>query len=250
MKKDPQTPMNKRIRLTCSDNVVEEESPASPSQASSKQGPVKKEWEGRVEMEVEEEKRKNLRATAFIEILQNKLAKAEAEKNKLAKELNELKTRLLRLSMQNTNNLKTQLVEWKIKFLKVEAENYKLVEGLASERLELSLERQNTEKVKSQLTTKKDEAVKRFKEEAKMEVLKAEAEKSKLAEELELELLVERPRLELELSIERDNSKRLRIQLNKEKDEAVKKLKEEILEVLKVETEKLAGAGAVFGEEG
>ena len=60
MEKDHQTPMNKRIRLTCSDNVVEEESPARSSQASSKQGSVKKEWEGRVEMEEEEERRKNL----------------------------------------------------------------------------------------------------------------------------------------------------------------------------------------------
>ena len=70
--------------------------------------------------------------------MQNKLAEAEAEKKKLAEELNELKA---------------PLVEWKMKFLKVEAENYKLAEGLASERLELSLERQNTEKLKSQSNT-------------------------------------------------------------------------------------------------
>ena len=170
-------PMNKRIRLTCRDNVVEEEPPFTPLQTSSKQASVKKDCEGLVEKEGEEERRKNFSyasaATAVISKLQNKLGNAEAEKIKLGKELTS--------ERQNINKLKTELLDL-LEVKKMEV--YKAIEN--------------------------------FKEEAKLEVLNAKAERDKLAE-----------KLQLELSAERENTKNLKTQLTKEKDEAVEKLKEE-----------------------
>ena len=257
MKKDPQLsfiePMKKRRRL----QVVEEEPPAPPSQTSFKQGPVKEVSEGLV-----------------IETLQKKLAKAEAEKNKLAEEL---ATERLMLSVDRDKNNKTKPESFKtMEFLK--AEKNKLVEELDLEEmerlkleLELSVERDNTKRLRSQLAKEKDETVKTLKEEAKIKLLKAKAEKNKLAEELEQELSVERQniinlktqlleknekllkvkakknkmveeltsdklKLGQVLSERRENTKKLKTQLAKEKDEAVTKYKEEAkMQILKAD---------------
>ena len=94
--------MKKRRRL----QDVEEEPPATLSQTSFKPGPVKEDSEGLV-----------------IEILQKKIAKAEAEKNKLAEELD---TERLMLSVERDKNSKTKPESFKtMEFLK--AEKNKLV---------------------------------------------------------------------------------------------------------------------------